>query len=137
MEGKNSNMAPKIDYRRGYGGKAKKKLMLKTCCYPECDVEFMGVGKAKYCEEHRKPVYRKVLDADRIQAKKDYIKNNNFNQVIDHKLSKCELVIHRCQLEGCPNEFKLLLIPNINTYPKFCEEHRSEHRRKLFVGKKK
>jgi len=118
-------------------GRAKKKLMLKTCCYPACTEEFMGVGKAKYCVEHRKPIYRKVIDADRIQAKRDYIKNNNFNQIIEHRLSKCSLTNITCELEGCGKEFKLLLIPNVNVYPKFCEEHRSEHRRKMFVEKNK
>ena len=123
--------------KHGQSGRAKKRLMHKFCCYPECKEEFEGVGKAKYCTEHRKPIYRKVIDADRIKAKRDYIKNNNFNQLIEHKLNKCELAVMKCELEGCEKEFTVLLIPNVNVYPKFCEDHRSEHRRKMFVGKKK
>ena len=123
--------------KHNQSGYRKKRLMNKVCCYPDCTEEFMGVGKAKYCEEHKKPVYRKIIDADRIQAKKDYIKNNNFNQVIDHKLAKCQLSVLKCELEGCENEFKVLLIPNVTVYPKFCEEHRQEHKRKIFLEKKK
>ena len=124
-------------YIRGYGGTNKKKLVEKVCCYPDCTVEFMGVGKAKYCEEHRKQQYRKVLDVDRVQAKRDFIKNNNFNQTINHKNPRCEIVEIECGLEGCGEKFKLMLIPNVLVYPKYCEEHRSEHKRKMFVEKNK
>lgn len=124
-------------YIRGYGGRLKKRVMDKCCQYPCCDVHFMGVGKAKYCEEHRKPIYRKVLDADKILAKRQYIKDNNINQTINHKLCKCELTIMNCALEGCGEEFKVLFIPNVNVYPKYCPEHRSEHKRKMFQEKNK
>ena len=111
--------------------------MAKVCQYPGCTEGFMGVGKAKYCEEHRKPVYRKVLDAKEIQAKRQYIKDNNINQTINHKLCKCELTIMKCALEGCDEEFKVLFIPSVNVYPKYCPEHRCEHKRIMFLEKQK
>ncbi len=38
-----------------------------------------------------------------------------------------------CGLLGCERGFAITLIPNQALYPKFCEQHRSEHRRRLFL----
>ncbi len=41
-----------------------------------------------------------------------------------------------CQLEGCSKQYSVKLIPNQVLYPKYCEEHRTIHRRQHFIKAK-
>ena len=36
-----------------------------------------------------------------------------------------------CDLEGCAAGFSVVLIPNQALYPRYCREHRTEHRRAI------
>jgi hypothetical protein len=103
-----------------------QKLKQKTCVFPECYVEFIGRGKAKYCEEHRKAKYRKEL----------YKKNDNLGcgiVVIEHEEVYAKPIIRTCSLEGCNNEYEIVLIPRMYEYSNYCEEHRNEFKRTMFV----
>jgi hypothetical protein len=42
-----------------------------------------------------------------------------------------------CALLGCDRAFKITLIPNQALYPKYCESHRSEFRRRHFLERQK
>jgi len=104
-----------------------QKLKEKTCDFPGCDVIFIGRGKAKYCEEHRKAKYRKDL----------YKKNDNNGLgiiLIDHNEVYAKPIMKKCGLEGCGCEYELILIPRLFEYTNFCEEHRNEYKRKMFLA---
>lgn len=103
-----------------------QKLKEKICAFPGCDVVFIGRGKAKYCEEHRKAKYRKDL----------YKKNDNVGDgivIIEHNEVYSIHVSRVCSLDGCDNEYELILIPRIFEYSNFCEDHRNEYKRNLFI----
>ena len=55
------------------------------------------------------------------------------NQLIKHNYKVLVRKQCPCELEGCMTVFNLELIPNQIVYPKFCQEHRTEHRRAHFV----
>lgn len=103
-----------------------QKLKEKTCNFPGCDVIFIGRGKAKYCEEHRKAKYRKEL----------YKKNDNTGggiAHIDHNEVCAKPVMRTCGLEGCENQYEIILIPRLFEYTNFCEDHRNEFKRTMFL----
>jgi hypothetical protein len=103
-----------------------QKMKQKMCDFPNCDAEFIGRGKAKYCEEHRKAKYRKEL----------YKKNDNSGSgiiCIEHSEVYARPIIRTCGLEGCTNEYEIILIPRLFEYPNFCEEHRNEFKRDMFL----
>jgi hypothetical protein len=103
-----------------------QKMKLKTCVFPGCDVEFIGRGKAKYCEEHRKAKYRKEL----------YKKNDNTGGgiiVIEHDEVYAKPIIRKCNLVGCPNDYEIVLIPRLYEYSNYCEDHRNEFKREMFL----
>ncbi len=103
-----------------------QKLKKKKCAFPGCGDVFVGRGKAKYCEEHRKPKYRKEL----------YKQNDNKGEgivIIEHDNPYATKTVRVCGLEGCDCEYKLTLVPRLFEYPNFCMEHRNEYRRKRFI----
>lgn len=54
------------------------------------------------------------------------------NQIILHNY---QIAVNKemvCALEGCGRFFFIKLIPSQILYPKFCEKHRTEHRRQQF-----
>ena len=105
-----------------------QKLKEKTCDFPGCDVIFIGRGKAKYCDEHRKSKYRKEL----------YKRNDNTGDgivIIDHKECYAKKISLTCELNGCDHEYDVVLIPRLFEYPSFCEEHRNEFKRQMFIEK--
>jgi hypothetical protein len=102
----------------------EQKEML--CQYPGCTTKFIGRGKRKYCDEHRKDKYKKNLYRKEMKKIGDntYIKHNN---------DECILIIKKCGLKHCDNEFEIKLIPNQYIYPKYCEEHRNKFKRDNFI----
>jgi len=102
----------------------------KMCKFPGCTVEFVGVGSAKYCMEHRKPKYRRVLDAPR--KRRDAEKIEDVNQIIEPKFKKSYDEEQVCALEGCNKKFVITIHPSNKIYPKYCEDHRNQHKREFF-----
>jgi len=103
-----------------------QKMKEKICKFPGCGVTFIGKGKAKYCEEHRKAKYRKEL----------YKQNDNNGDAIvriDHGELYATHITKTCELEGCDNTFDILLVPRVYDYPRYCEEHRNEYKRNLYI----
>lgn len=109
---------------------ANQQLKDKVCGFPGCKVKFKGRGKTKYCDEHRKQKYKKIL----YQPKKKK-SLGDANQKIKHKFTESTDTIRTCALEGCEREYKLRLIPNQEVYPKYCPEHRNEWKREIFTRK--
>lgn len=118
--------------KRGITEKPKEK----QCKFPGCNVKFMGIGSAKYCEEHRDPKYRPFLN-EYIRKKKE-MANPNY---IDASLSNC--VIEHNEVHGtkkvmtcpCGKSYTITLYPNVTIYPKYCEEHRNPYQREKLLKK--
>lgn len=108
-------------------GAKPQKLSVKYCAYPNCGVEFIGRGKAKYCDEHRKAIYRKDL----------YQQNDNDGSgIVDiiHDEACATEIYRECALDGCNNMYKVILIPKLFQYPSYCEDHRNMHKRIQFLN---
>jgi hypothetical protein len=99
----------------------------KVCQFPECTTKFAGRGKAKYCDEHRKQKYKKILyqthSGDGIGD----------NAKIEFKEYESKRVTRKCGLDGCGCEYEVLMIPNQSIYAKFCENHRNAYKRINFT----
>lgn len=115
----------------------KERLKEKRCAFPatenkKCNKIFYGTARAIYCMEHRKRKYRNHIDKMRgkgIEAEK---KSNN--QIINHTITDNKQVYKlNCQVKGCGKEFIVELTPKIFIYPKYCEEHRNEYKRRRFL----
>ena len=103
-----------------------QKIKEKNCAFPGCGVLFMGLGKAKYCEEHRKAKYRKEL----------YKQNDNKGEAIihiEHDEVYAKKVMRVCELDGCDCEFEIILLPRLFEYPRYCVEHRNTFKRNHFI----
>jgi hypothetical protein len=101
----------------------------KPCQYPGCGEIFNGIGAAKYCKKHKQPEYRKVLNAIRAEEKKKAMNKNNpnnSNMIIEHINTVATKTTLTC---ACGKDYEITLFPNINVYPKFCEQHRNPHQR--------
>lgn len=116
-----------------------EKIKLKQCQFPGCEVHFQGRGLEKYCQEHRKKEYYKQLYHDKYKEKnkESTLEIRKLNQIIKHKNCDCFTIRSICALEGCYKEFKILVEPGNFIYPKFCEEHRNEFKRKMFLERMK
>ncbi len=53
------------------------------------------------------------------------------NRILLHNYQAPVIKDCRCDLEGCGNAFSVVLIPNQALYPRYCREHRTEHRRAI------
>ena len=124
-----SNLASS-PHSRGHVPQKKEKV----CRFPGCKEKFMGVGAAKYCEEHRKPEYRKFINMIKREQEEaemtEVEKGEKSNQIIKHDESISTMQTRTCP---CGKEFKIKLYPNIDIYPKFCEEHRNPYRREQLL----
>jgi hypothetical protein len=105
-----------------------QNLKTKVCQFPGCKDEFQGRGKAKYCDEHRKTKYKKVLYQSNTG---DGIGDSNM--YINHKNVEVDKVIRTCGLKGCNVEYELSVIPNQHIYTKYCKSHRNEYKREFFT----
>lgn len=105
----------------------------KPCQYPGCGVIFNGIGAAKYCEEHRKPEFRKILNALRTEEKKKTLNlnmPNNSNMIIAHTNHVATNITRTC---ACGKDYMITLFPNINVYPKYCETHTNPYQRDMLL----
>jgi hypothetical protein len=104
-----------------------QKQKKKPCEFPGCKKTFIGRGRTKYCDEHRKAKYRKKLYR---KFASDGVGEANIE--IQHKSEIASNSNRVCDLDGCNNEYVITLIPNQKIYPKYCEEHRNKHKRDIF-----
>ena len=112
-------------------------LKERLCGFPGCQEKFMGRGKTKYCEEHRKQEYRSKLYSKPKgeSAVKDgdgnFINTSDVNQTIKH--SYTEAVETELKCACCGKRYHVTLIPSQFIYPKYCEEHRNEFKRNRYT----
>jgi len=106
----------------------KQKLVDKACEVPGCGKVFRGVHSAKYCEQHRDPQCRE-------KKKKPVEDVTIHNQIIAPDETGVKTVMLTCALEGCGESFEVKLYPKQFVYPKYCLEHRNEHKRAKHLEK--
>lgn len=109
------------------GGPKYERLKLKPCQFPGCDEYYMGTGFSKYCHEHRKRQYRKILDKKAKKAKKT---PENPNQTYHADVKFPTESTFKCECCGVP--FTVIVYPSITVYPKYCQTHRNEWKRKFY-----
>lgn len=117
------------------GDQHKEPLKIKKCAFPGCDKQEPMTGKGCYCLVHRDRKYRKIIDADKIAIKKAEEEKQNPNQIIKHNYNNPVLLMMKCQVPGCGQEFEIKIFPNIFLYPKYCTDHRNEYKRQMFQKK--
>ena len=49
-----------------------KQKKEKICKYPNCGKTFLGIGPAKYCEEHKQPKFRAIINKLLQEKKKKF-----------------------------------------------------------------
>ena len=112
----------------------KAPTSIKKCQFQGCDEKFEGIGAAKYCQEHRKPMYRKYITMHkREQENKDIRevdKPEKSNAIIHHNHTQATEEVRTCP---CGKQFKVTLFPNIDVYPKFCPEHTNPYKRERLL----
>jgi hypothetical protein len=102
--------------------KVKKILFNKKCKHPDCNVMVETYSRNNcFCEKHKKVNY---------YLKKEK-KIDNVNKIIKHSHKSSFKIIEKCEL--CQKEFELTLLPKIFKYPKYCENHRNEHKRNMYL----
>ena len=103
----------------------KKRQKKIRCHYEGCGKEFLGYPIAKYCKFHRNIKNRKLV-------KKIEVPVIDCNKIVKHEhLDAVETELH-CELSGCQQKYKVLLLPKLFIYPKYCEAHRNAFKRKTF-----
>ena len=107
--------------------KKKKRIKLKICQY--CGKEFWGHPIAKYCELHRDVKQRE-------KTKKSPEPGDSNNKTYGHDLIEVVEETWICELEGCGKSYVVKVFPKQYVYPRFCEEHRNEFRRRNYVRQK-
>jgi hypothetical protein len=105
--------------------KKKKREKLKICQEPGCGKEFIGHPIAKYCPDHRNI-------SNRTRKVKIYESVDVKNFVFSHNFTDVTEIERACSLPGCNRRYILKIYPKQKIYPKFCEEHRNDFKRKLF-----
>lgn len=103
-------------------GRRKPKLREKKCAQAGCENTFFGIHAAKYCNLHRDPASR--------PKEKPVVQDVSVNNmVIEHSHTVVQTLMVNCALEGCSNQFEIKVYPKQFVYPKYCPEHRNEHKR--------
>lgn len=107
--------------------KKKKRIKLKICQY--CGKEFWGHPIAKYCELHRDVKQRE-------KTKKSPEPGDSNNKTHQHDFIEVIEESWVCELDGCSKEYTVKIFPKQFVYPRFCEEHRNEFRRRNYARQK-
>lgn len=111
--------------------KKEKNRKLKLCHEPGCGKEFWSsTPTAKYCDIHRDIRFR-------VRKKRVFEDVTVRNQIFIHNFSHVTAIEFTCQLRGCTQNYTVQVFPRQTTYPKYCDEHRNEFKRELFLRKKK
>ncbi len=107
--------------------KKKKRIKLKICQY--CGKEFWGHPIAKYCELHRDVKQRE-------KTKKSPEPGDSNNRTYSHDCIEVSEETWTCELEGCGKTYVVKIFPKQFVYPRFCDEHRNEFKRRNYVRAK-
>lgn len=113
----------------------------RICQFPGCGIPFMGIGKTKYCDEHKRTKYRSELYGRKpgetavFDNNGEWVPVNKINAHIKHSHVIATTIECTCALDGCGEPFRVMLLPNLYTYPLYCEKHRNEFQRNNFLKK--
>ena len=107
--------------------KKKKRIKLKICQYR--GKEFWGHPIAKYCELHRDVKQRE-------KTKKSPEPGDSNNRTYNHDFIEVVEENWICELDGCGKSYVVKIFPKQFVYPRFCEEHRNEFRRRNWIRQK-
>ncbi len=107
--------------------KKKKRIKLKICQY--CGKEFWGHPIAKYCELHRDVKQRE-------KTKKSPEPGDVNNRTYSHDFIEVVEENWICELDSCGKSYVVKVFPKQYVYPRFCEEHRNEFRRRNWIRQK-
>ena len=115
--------------------KRKEKLIEKQCLFVDesgnrCKTIFFSSSRAKFCKCHRASQFRKIIDKDKIAAKKKDMIDNTANVIINHKNEEAMDVSRNCDL--CGKEYFFTIYPGIIVYSKYCSDHRNQFKRELY-----
>lgn len=110
--------------------KKRTKVKLKICQEPGCGVEEYMHPIQKYCKLHKDIRMR-------VRKKKKHEAIDVKNMIFKHEFIGVTKVEFICYLDGCKNKFINNIYPKQYIYPKYCEEHRVEFKRELFLKKQK
>ncbi len=106
--------------------KKKKREKLKICQEPGCGREFIGHPIAKYCELHRD-----LSNRTRKVKTYDPVDKNNF--IFDHNFTDVTNIVRLCAVPGCSRQYSIKVFPKQKIYSKFCEKHRNDFKREIFL----
>ena len=104
----------------------------KICQDETCGREFWGHHVAKYCELCRTPRMRAIRRA-RIKKRREAAHNDKVNMEFKHSFYEVNESEFTCKLDGCNNKYRVKIFPKQFIYPRYCEEHRNEHKRNIFL----
>ncbi len=100
-----------------------KSYFWKKCEHEGCVEKFYTNKTAqRFCKIHQNYKYIKKKLVDET------------NQIIEHDNKSAKKITAIC--ECCLKEFEITLIPKVKKYPKYCEEHRNEHKRLVYLKEK-
>jgi hypothetical protein len=108
----------------------KQPLVKKMCIYQGCGAVFEGSRTSKYCDFHR-------IQQNRAKEKKEEEAVSVKNQILEHDYQTVKTITQTCALDGCGKEFDVKVFPRQFVYPKYCPEHRNEHKRNSFLEQSK
>jgi len=107
--------------------KDQNKKYLKNC--RDCGAEFYGLLPSIYCEEHRDPAERSKIRAEKERLTRER-NRKEYNVSIKRENSGKTTLL--CGVCGKP--YEVLYYKKQSVYPKYCEEHRNEYRRRIFIA---
>lgn len=114
----------KLTLAKASGSSRTPDHVLKTCHQDGCNIKFTGHPVRKYCDNHIDPKKR-----PRKKIIHDDISVNN--RRINHTFTNSHDVEYICAFDGCKNVMSVRLHPKTFIYPKYCDKHKQEHKRRM------
>ena len=106
-------------------------LIKKICAFGNCKNEFVGPPAKQYCDSieyiKNKKKLRTILN--RIGP------TENNMQLPPNTFKNGSVVLLKCR--ACDAVFHIIYDSSTLVYPKYCEKHRNEHKRKTFLKQEK
>lgn len=118
-------------------GTQELKRTKRVCALIGCGNTFIGPPQQKYCDDPRCREARRILANKKKRSRVD-------NEADNLKLSKGKfptgtILRIQCSATGlagrCSKRFLVYYEAKRTVYPKYCEEHRNEYKRKRFEGR--
>lgn len=109
------------------------ELSQKTCEIKGCNNIFKVTQNKKYCDDPK-------CKSKRIKKYNLKKTTHNYNLIIprNKKLIGKKIILHcsaKNKTHRCKNKYTIIYNIDRKIYPKYCEKHRNEYRRKIFENK--